>query len=154
MKTILLILAVVAIVGLLAVFVGARILGPKLISVAAPSGDPIGEYDVPRPETSLLAVNIAVPVTLLEEIANAEVPPRFEGGEEKNFHKTIKGGSYAWDVKRGEIRFQNTGTQLAFSVPFDGTAQVKAISMRKSSPSLSTAVSMSAAPPGAPSSRK
>jgi len=125
MKTILLILAVVAIVGLLAVFVGARILGPKLISVAAPSGDPIGEYDVPRPETSLLAVNIAVPVTLLEEIANAEVPPRFEGGEEKNFHKTIKGGSYAWDVKRGEIRFQNTGTQLAFSVPFDGTAQVK-----------------------------
>jgi len=125
MKTILLILAVVVIAVLIAVFVGARILGPKLISVAAPSGTPIGEYDVPRPETSLLAVNIAVPVSLLNEIANAEVPPRFEGSEEKNFHKRIKGGSYAWDVTRGEIQFQNTGTQLSFAVPFDGKAQVK-----------------------------
>jgi len=125
MKKIMLILAVLVVTALLAVFVGARILGPKLISVVAPSGTPIGEFDVPRPETSLLAVNIAVPVSLLNEIANAEVPPRFEGSEEKNFHQTIKQGSYAWDVTRGEIQFQNTGSQLAFSVPFDGTAQVK-----------------------------
>lgn len=125
MKKVMLILAALVVAALLAVFVGARILGPKLISVVAPSGTPIGEFDVPRPETSLLAVNIAVPVTLLNEIANAEVPPRFEGGEEKNFHKTIKEGSYAWDVTRGEIQFQNTGSQLAFSVPFEGTAQVK-----------------------------
>jgi hypothetical protein len=120
-----LILAVLVVAALLAVFVGARFLGPKLISVVAPSGTPIGEFDVPRPETSLLAVNIAAPVSLLNEIANAEVPTRFEGSEEKNFHKTIKEGSYAWDVTRGEIQFQNTGSQLAFSVPFDGTAQVK-----------------------------
>lgn len=125
MKKVMLILAALVVAALLAVFVGARILGPKLISVVAPSGTPIGEFDIPRPETSLLAVNIAVPVTLLNEIANAEVPPRFEGSEEKNFHKTIKQGSYAWDVTRGEIQFQNTGSQLAFSVPFDGTAQVK-----------------------------
>lgn len=125
MKKVMLILVALVVAALLAVFVGARILGPKLISVVAPSGTPIGEFDVPRPETSLLAVNIAVPVTLLNEIANAEVPPRFEGSEEKNFHKTIKQGSYAWDVTRGEIQFQNTGSQLAFSVPFDGTAQVK-----------------------------
>lgn len=125
MKKVMLILAALVVAALLAVFVGARILGPRLISVVAPSGTPIGEFDIPRPETSLLAVNIAVPVTLLNEIANAEVPPRFEGSEEKNFHKTIKQGSYAWDVTRGEIRFQNTGSQLAFSVPFDGTAQVK-----------------------------
>ena len=125
MKTILLIVAVLAIVALLAVFVGARILGPRLISVAAPSCDPIGGFDVPRPETSLLAVNITMPVAILEEIANAEVPPRFVGSEEKNLHKTIKGGSYAWDVTRGEIKFQNTGSQLSFSFPFDGTAQVK-----------------------------
>jgi hypothetical protein len=125
MKKIMLILAVLVVAALLAVFVGARILGPKLISVVAPSGTPIGEFDVPRPETSLLAVNIAVPVTLLNEIANAEVPKRFQGSEEKNFHQTIKQGSYTWDVTRGEIQFQNTGSQLAFSVPFDGTAQVK-----------------------------
>lgn len=125
MKKVMLILAVLVVAALLAVFVGARFLGPKLISVVAPSGTPIGEFDVPRPETSLLAVNIAAPVSLLNEIANAEVPTRFEGSEEKNFHKTIKEGSYAWDVTRGEIQFQNTGSQLAFSVPFDGTAQVK-----------------------------
>lgn len=125
MKKVMLILAALVVAALLAVFVGARFLGPKLISVVAPSGTPIGEFDVPRPETSLLAVNIAAPVSLLNEIANAEVPTRFEGSEEKNFHKTIKEGSYAWDVTRGEIQFQNTGSQLAFSVPFDGTAQVK-----------------------------
>lgn len=125
MKQLLLILAVLAIAGLLVTFVGARFLGPKLISVAAPSGTPIGELDAPRPETSLLAVNIAVPISLLNEVANAEVPTRFEGSETKDFHKTIKEGSYSWDVTREKIQFQNTGAQLAFSVPFHGTAQVK-----------------------------
>jgi hypothetical protein len=107
-----------------ALIIGTRLLGPNLIYVAAPGGTPIGEYDVPRPETSLLAVNIATPISLLNEIANAEVPSRFEGKEEKNFHKNVKKGSYAWDVTRGGIEFQSTGDQLVFSVPFAGTARV------------------------------
>jgi hypothetical protein len=48
MKKVLLILALLVVLALLAVFVGARILGPKLISVVAPSGTPIGEYDLPK----------------------------------------------------------------------------------------------------------
>ena len=55
MKKVLLILASLAVLALLAVFVGARVLGPKLISVAAPTGTPIGEHDLPKPETSFLA---------------------------------------------------------------------------------------------------
>lgn len=125
MKHLLILLAVLAIAGLLVIFVGVRLLGPKLISVDPPSGTPIGERDLPRPEASLLAVNIAVPVSLLNEVANAEVPDRFAGSEMKDFHKTIKEGAYAWEVTRDRIQFQNTGTQLVFSVPFHGTARAK-----------------------------
>lgn len=125
MKKVLLILASLAVLALLAVFVGARVLGPKLISVAAPTGTPIGEHDLPKPETSLLGLGIAVPVSLLDELANAEVPETFQGGETKNFHKRIRNGAYAWDVARGPITFRNTGSALAFSVPFEGKADLK-----------------------------
>ena len=125
MKKLLVALAILAVGGLIAVFVGARILGPRLISVVAPSGTPIGEYDSPRPERSLLGLGIAIPVSVINEMANAEVPPRFEGSEVKDFHKRIKNGAYSWDVTRGEIVFQNNGSGLAFSVPFTGTATLK-----------------------------
>jgi len=125
MKKLLLILAAVAVLGLLAVFVGAKILGPKLISVAAPSGTPIGEFDTPKPETSLLGLHIALPMTLLDELANAEVPETFQGEEQNNFHKRISHGAYSWDVKRGPIRFRNTGSNLTFTLPFEGKAKLQ-----------------------------
>ena len=125
MKKVLLILALLMVLALLAVFVGARILGPKLISVVAPNGTPIGEYDLPKPETSLLGLGIAIPVSLLDEIANAEVPPTFQGSETKNFHKRIKQGAYAWDVTRGPIAFRNTGSAIAFTMPFEGKATLE-----------------------------
>ncbi len=124
-KKILILLLALVIAGVLAVFVGARILGPKLISVAAPTGDPIGEFDVPRSETSVLAVNIVLPMTLLDEIANTQTPEVFQGSEVKDFQKNIRNGSFAWDVVRGDIQFQNNGTGLTFSVPFEGAAQVR-----------------------------
>ncbi|HQZ28054.1 MAG TPA: DUF4403 family protein [Verrucomicrobiales bacterium] len=124
MKTVLLILAALLLVGVLAVFLGARVLGPRWISVDAPAGTSIGELDVPRAETSLLAINIAVPVSLLNEIANAEVPATFTGTEQKEIHKRVKNGSFAWNVKRGEILFANLGDKLSFHVPFDGTANI------------------------------
>lgn len=125
MKKPILILASLGLSGVLAVFVGARILGPKLISVAAPTGTPIGEFDVPKPETSILAVNLVVPLSLLNETANSRTPERFEGSEVKDFHKRIKNGGYAWDVARGEILFQNNGGGLSFTLPFEGSARIQ-----------------------------
>jgi hypothetical protein len=125
MKKLFLLLAAAVVLGLLAIFVGAKILGPKLIAVAAPSGDPIGEFDAPKPETSLLGLHIVLPVTLLDELANAEVPEVFQGEDRGNFHKRISNGAYSWDVKRGPIRFRNTGSALAFSLPFEGKAALQ-----------------------------
>ncbi len=125
MKKVLVALAILVVAGLAAVFLGVRIVGPRLLAVAAPGGDPIGEFDLPRPETSLLALRIAVPVTLLDELANRELPPRFEGGERRDFHKRITNGAYSWDVTRGEIRFRNTGSGLAFAAPFEGKAALQ-----------------------------
>ncbi len=125
MKKVLIAFVILVAAGVVSVFVGARILGPRLISVSAPSGQPIGEYEMPRPETSVLGLGIAIPVTLLDELSNAEVPETFAGSESKNFHKRIKNGSYAWEVKRGPIAFSNTGEGIAFSLPFEGQADVK-----------------------------
>lgn len=125
MKRLLIALAIFAAAGAVGLLLALRVLGPKLIAVIPPSGDPIGEFDTPRPETSLLALRIAVPVSLLDELANRELPPRFEGGEARDFHQRIKGGSYAWDLVRGEVRFRNTGEGLAFAVPFDGKASIR-----------------------------
>lgn len=125
MKKLLLILGAAALLLLLAVFIGAKILGPRLISVAAPSGTPIGEFDTPKPETSLLGLHIVLPVSLLDELANAEVPETFQGQDRKNFHKRISNGAYSWDVKRGPIQFRNTGSALAFSLPFEGKAALQ-----------------------------
>lgn len=125
MKKLVLILAAASVLGLLAIFVGAKVLGPRLISVAAPSGTPIGEFDAPKPETSLLGLHIVLPVTFLDELANAEVPETFQGRDQQNFHKRIRSGAYSWDVKRGPIRFRNTGSALAFSLPFEGKAAIQ-----------------------------
>ncbi len=125
MKKLLLILALLAVLALISAFVVVRIVGPRLVSVPPPSGEPLGEYDSPRPEVSLLALGIVVPVGLLDEIANAEAPLTFEGGEAKNFHKRIQNGAYTWDATRGEIRFHNTGSSLAFTVPFEGKATLQ-----------------------------
>ncbi|MBU6180008.1 MAG: DUF4403 family protein, partial [Verrucomicrobia bacterium] len=125
MKKLFLILAAATVLGLLAIVVGAKILGPKLISVASPGGSPIGEFDAPKPETSLLGLHIVLPVTLLDELANAEVPEAFQGEDRQNFHKRIGNGAYSWDVKRGPIRFRNTGSSLAFSLPFEGKAAIQ-----------------------------
>ncbi len=123
MKKVLVIVATVIVLILVGIPVSTRILGPRFIAVGAPTGKPIGEFDIPRPETSLLAVSIGVPLSMLNELANTRVPEEFEGSEQKDFHKNIKSGGYAWKAARGPIVFQNTGTSLAFAAAIQGAAQ-------------------------------
>ncbi|MEM9281670.1 MAG: DUF4403 family protein [Verrucomicrobiota bacterium] len=123
MKKVLIILAAVVAVLVLAIPVATRFLGPRFIFVDAPSGNPLGEFDIPRAESSLLAVSIRVPMTMLSEVANANVPTEFEGSEQKDFHKRVRGGGYAWKAVRGPIVFQNTGSNLAFAAPIQGAAR-------------------------------
>jgi hypothetical protein len=125
MKKLLIALAILVVAGSVGLLLAVRVLGPRLVIASPPSGAPIGEYDFPRPETSLLALRIAVPVTLLDELASRELPERFEGGETRDFHQMIKGGAYTWDLTRGEVRFRNTGEGLAFAVPFEGKASIR-----------------------------
>jgi len=101
----------------------ARHLAPRIVHVPAPSGQPIGKFDVPREEASLLAVRVQIPVQTLADAANREAPRQIQGGERRNIHKSIKNGSYVWSVARGLIRLRNTGQSLAFSAPIDGAAR-------------------------------
>ncbi len=114
-------------IALLAIIVlapmGAKFFGPQMIFVPAPSGSPIGEHDTPLPETSVLGVSIAIPMTMLNELINEKVPEQFQGQEQTNIHKRIQNGAYAWAAIRGKIGFQNTGNSLAFSTPFTGAAE-------------------------------
>lgn len=123
MKRTLLIAGIALLAVVVLVPLGTRFFGPQMIFVPAPSGTPIGEYDTPRPETSILGVSIAVPLTMLEELANEKLPEQFQGQEQTNIHKRIQNGGYAWAVARGKIGFQNTGSSLAFTAPFTGAAQ-------------------------------
>jgi len=115
--------AILLVLGFVAIFFVTKVIGPKMIFVSAPTGQPIGEFDVPRPEVSLLAVNIGIPIAALESAANAQVPKRMKDSESGNFHKRVKNGSYAWNFVRGPIKLQNTGTSLAFATPIEGTAK-------------------------------
>lgn len=123
MKKLLIILSAVLVMLVVGVPVTTRILGPRLIYVSAPGGKPLGEVDAPRPETSLLAVSIGIELATLAALANEKVPPEFEGAEEKDFHKNLKAGGYAWKVTRGPIAFQNNGSHLTFTAPIQGAAQ-------------------------------
>ena len=123
MKKLLIILGAVLVMLVFGVPVTTRILGPRLIYVSAPGGKPLGEVDAPRSETSLLAVSIGIELATLAALANEKVPPKFEGVEEKDFHKNLKGGSYAWKVARGPFAFQNHGSHLTFAAPIQGAAQ-------------------------------
>ncbi len=125
MKKVLLVLGVLLLLAVIAVPLLMRFLAPKLIQVPPPSGEPIGKFDYPRPETSLLAVKVRIPVAALQQAANKEAPRRLTGTEQKNIHKRIKNGAYTWNVARGSIRLQNTGKNLAFSVPIDGVANAR-----------------------------
>lgn len=125
MKKVLFLLAGILGIGVTGLFVVARVLGPRWLAVDPPSGQPLGEFDLPRPETSLLGLTLSVPTQLLDEVANAELPLHFQGKEAKNFHQRIRKGEYAWDLVRGEIHFRNTGKGLALAVPFQGQAVVK-----------------------------
>jgi len=133
MKKPFIILGALLVMLVVAVPVITRILGPQLIYVSAPAGKPLSEVDVPRPETSLLAVSIGVELATLEKMANEKVPPEFEGAEQKDFHKNLKGGGYAWKVARGPIEFKNNGTHLTFAAPiqeaarFQGTLDAKIV---------------------------
>ena len=125
MKKLFTILAAVLVMLVVAVPVTTRILGPRLIYVTAPTGTPLGEFDSPRPETSLIAVSIGIDLAMLADLANEKVPPQFESSEQMNFHKNLKGGAYAWKVARGPIAFENSGTHLTFAAPIEGTAQLQ-----------------------------
>ncbi|MEM9017636.1 MAG: DUF4403 family protein, partial [Verrucomicrobiota bacterium] len=125
MKKFLLLSGIIVFAILIALPIATRVLGPKIIVVPPPSGEPIGEFDSPRPETSLLAVNIAIPIEMMNQIANEKAPESFSGAEQKNFHKRIKRGRYAWEAARGEISFANTGSSLRISAPFAGGARLQ-----------------------------
>jgi hypothetical protein len=125
MKKLLLVLGILLLGGALSVLIYSRILGPRIIQVAAPTGEPIGEFDFPRPETSLLAVKIALPLQMMSDLASERVPAEFAGSENKSIHKQIKNGSYAWKAVRGDITFQNKTDRLGFATPFKGAAKFK-----------------------------
>ncbi|MDA7920947.1 DUF4403 family protein [Verrucomicrobiales bacterium] len=124
MKKILLILGVLFVAGLILIPVTTLFIGPKMIRVSPPSGEPIGKFDVLRPEKSIFALKIAIPLKMLSEAANSQAPERLQGSEQKSIHKRIKNGAYAWDVKRGEIQFQNQGDGLTFGAPIGGAARI------------------------------
>src|SRR6056297_2889753 len=96
MKKFFLIAAVFLLALVVALPLATRYLGPRMIFVDPPTGRPIGEFDLPRPETSLVAVNVAIPVEMMTTLANSKIPREFEGGEQKDFHQRIKRGRYAW----------------------------------------------------------
>lgn len=123
MKRFFLVAGILVLAGVIAVPVVTRVLGPRMIFVPPPSGDPIGEFDVPRSESSLLAVRIAAPLDMLATLANEQFPEKFEGSENKSVHKRIKRGSYAWEAVRGEIAMKNTGEGLLIHAPFTGAAR-------------------------------
>ncbi|MDF1825186.1 MAG: DUF4403 family protein [Verrucomicrobiales bacterium] len=123
MKKILLIAGVILLTLFVIVPLATRYLGPRMIFVEPPKGRPIGEFDLPRAETSLVAVNVAIPLDMMTTLANAKIPEEFEGGEQKDFHKRIKRGRYAWKAVRGDVAFQNTGSNLAFTTAFRGGAR-------------------------------
>ncbi|MEX2578316.1 MAG: DUF4403 family protein [Verrucomicrobiales bacterium] len=123
MKQTLVVLAVVIALGIAGVLLMLQVFGPRMIFVPAPSGQPLGDAEFPRPETSLLAVNFAVPLAMLEDAANAQVPERLRDSEEKDFHKHVKKGQYAWEVARGPIRLKNLAESLAFAMEIDGAAK-------------------------------
>lgn len=125
MKKFLLAFAIVILGGLLSLLIFTKFLGPKIIHVPPPTGDPVGKFDVPRPESSLLTVKIAVPIQMMNDLASEEIPAQFEGREKKSIHKRIKNGSYAWKAMRGDFIFENNGDRLAFATPFQGAAKVK-----------------------------
>lgn len=125
MKKFLLAFAIVILGGLLSLLIFTKFLGPKIIHVSPPTGDPVGKFDVPRPESSLLTVKIAVPIQMMNDLASEEIPAQFEGREKKSIHKRIKNGSYAWKAMRGDFIFENNGDRLAFATPFQGAAKVK-----------------------------
>lgn len=123
MKKILLIAAAVLLCLVMLLPLATRYLGPRMIFVDPPTGQPIGEFDLPRSETSLVAINVAIPVEMMTTLANSKVPAEFEGGEQKDFHQRIKRGRYAWKAVRGDIAFENTGSNLAFATQFRGGAR-------------------------------
>lgn len=123
MKKILLIAAAVLLALLIAAPLATRYLGPRMIFVDPPTGRPIGEFDLPRAETSLVAVNVAIPLEMMTTLANTRVPTEFEGAEQKDFHRRVKRGRYAWKAVRSEIAFENTGSHLAFATAFQGGAR-------------------------------
>lgn len=126
MKKILLVAAIVIVGGLASIVITSRVLGPKLISVSAPTGQPIGEFDIPRKENSQLAVDVVVPLDSLARIANERIPREFEGADQKTVHERIKDARYAWKVARGDLAISNTGESLAFAAPFGGAAKLQA----------------------------
>ncbi len=124
MKKILLILGILLAGGIILIPLATRFVGPKMIRVSPPSGKPIGKFDVPRPEVSIFALKIGIPLSMLSEAANSQAPKRIRGSENKSIHKNIKNGAYAWDVTRGDIQFQSQGDGLAFGAPIQGAARI------------------------------
>lgn len=122
MKTVLITLGTLIVVGLIALVLGVKYLAPMMLAVGAPSGAPIGELDSPRVESSRIVAEIMIPTTTFDALANAKIPATYEGKESKSFHKNVRNGSAAWKVQRGDVHFFTNRKNLAFEIPFAGAA--------------------------------
>ena len=114
---ILLVLILLVVAAIAAVPLFTKVVGPKMIQVTPPSGQPIGEVDFPKPETSVLAVNLDIPVDAMAAAANKEAPREMSDTERKDFHKRVKNGALAWKLVRGDIALQNNGQGISFNLP-------------------------------------
>ena len=100
-----------------------KVVGPNLLEVHAPSGDPIGEFDFPKPETSILALKLELPIETLAAAANKHAPRELGGDDKKNIHKRVKNGTIQWKMVPGKIALKNTGQSIGFTVPVKGVAK-------------------------------
>ncbi len=119
----LIVLGTLAVAFVAAVPLFTKWIGPRLIRVPPPTGDPIGEFDTPKPETSVIAVRVEIPVSALEVAANREAPREIGESERRDFHRRVSNGTLQWQLVRGDISLSNTGRALAFSLPMRGAAR-------------------------------
>lgn len=100
-----------------------KVVGPDMMLEAKPpTGVPFGYREFPIPERSILAVKLDLPVSALEDVANRDIPAQLAGVEKKDLHKKIKEGTIQWKMMPGHLTLQNTGHNLAFTLPINGNA--------------------------------
>ncbi|MDF1815406.1 MAG: DUF4403 family protein [Verrucomicrobiales bacterium] len=99
--------------------------GPRTpVIVEPPDYPPEGIRDAPTTEKSRIAVRLEMPLDALAAAANKNAPDQISGAEQKDFHSRLKNTTIQWLMQPGDISLQNTGQNLAFSLPIRGVARV------------------------------